>query len=76
VKAYQVGGQAMQQQLNTLIFDACFVKGEDISRDSFLADVAVKVGLMNRERVRSPPYPIRFPQMPSRQSSFSSPQKL
>lgn len=55
VKAYQVGGQEMQQQLNTLIFDASCTRGEDISRDSFLADVAVKVGLMNRERVRSPP---------------------
>jgi len=50
VKAYRVGGQAMQQELNSLIFDACFAKGEDISRDNFLADVAVKVGLMNRER--------------------------
>lgn len=54
VKAYQVGGQEMQQQLNSLIFDACFAKGEDISRDNFLADVAVKVGLMNRERVCLP----------------------
>ncbi|KAI9570511.1 thioredoxin-like protein [Boletus coccyginus] len=50
VKAYQVGGQEMQQQLNSLIFDASCAKGEDISRDSFLANVAVKVGLMNRER--------------------------
>jgi predicted DsbA family dithiol-disulfide isomerase len=54
VKAYQVGGQEMQQQLNSLIFDACFAKGEDISRDNFLADVAVKAGLMNRERVCLP----------------------
>ena len=54
VKAYQVGGQAMQQELNSLIFDACFAKGEDISCDNFLADIAVKVGLMNRERVCLP----------------------
>lgn len=51
VKAYQVGGQAMQQQLISLVFDACFAKGEDISNDNFLADIAVKVGLMNRGRV-------------------------
>ncbi|KAH0833275.1 thioredoxin-like protein [Lanmaoa asiatica] len=54
VKAYQVGGQAMQQHLNSLIFDAGFAKGEDISSDNFLADVAVKVGLMNRGRVCFP----------------------
>lgn len=56
MKAYQVGGQPMQQQLNSLLFDACFAKGEDISRESFLADAAVKVGLMNRERACSPFY--------------------
>ncbi|KAF8553976.1 thioredoxin-like protein [Imleria badia] len=50
VKAYQVGGQPMQQELNSLIFDSCFARGEDISRQDFLADSAVKVGLMNRER--------------------------
>ncbi|KAF8135010.1 thioredoxin-like protein [Boletus edulis] len=50
VKAYQVGGQPMQRELNSLIFDACLAKGDDISRESFLADAAVKVGLMNRER--------------------------
>lgn len=44
----------MQQQLNSLLFDACFANGEDISSDNFLADAAVKVGLMNRERVCSP----------------------
>ena len=54
MKAYQVGGQAMQQPLNSIIFDACFAKGEDISTDDFLADAAVKVGLMNRDRVCHP----------------------
>lgn len=44
----------MQQELNSLIFEACFAKGEDISNDNFLADVAVKVGLMNRGRVCFP----------------------
>ena len=51
VKAYQVGGQAIQQPLISLLFDTCFAKGEDISNEKFLADAAVKVGLMNRERV-------------------------
>ncbi|KAN0092810.1 Thioredoxin-like fold [Tylopilus felleus] len=50
VKAYQIGGQTMQQGLISLIFDAYFARGQDISSESFLADAAVKVGLMNRER--------------------------
>ncbi|KIK98696.1 hypothetical protein PAXRUDRAFT_823610 [Paxillus rubicundulus Ve08.2h10] len=50
VKAYQIGGQAMQHELNSIIFDACFAKGEDISDNAFLADAAAKVGVMNRER--------------------------
>ncbi|KAG9315280.1 thioredoxin-like protein [Chiua virens] len=50
VKAYQVGGQAMQHHLVSLLFDACFAKCEDISNNTFLADAAVKVGLMNRDR--------------------------
>ncbi|KIJ62754.1 hypothetical protein HYDPIDRAFT_113841 [Hydnomerulius pinastri MD-312] len=50
VKAYQVGGQEMQKELNSILFDACFAKGEDISDITFLADAAVKIGLMNREK--------------------------
>lgn len=70
MKAYQVGGQAMQQQLNSLIFDACLAKGEDISSDTFLADAAVKVGLMNRGRVCFQCYTVSFAQISSRQLSF------
>ncbi|KAF9223449.1 thioredoxin-like protein [Gyrodon lividus] len=50
VKAYQVGGQLMQTELNSILFDACFAKGDDISDDTFLANAAAKVGLMNKER--------------------------
>ncbi|KAH7884688.1 thioredoxin-like protein [Phlebopus sp. FC_14] len=50
VKAYQVGGQKMQTQLNNILFHACFSKGEDISEHDFLADAAVKVGLMTRQK--------------------------
>lgn len=50
VKAYQVGGQEMQQELNKTIFHAAFEQGSDISDPDFLIQAAVKVGLMNEER--------------------------
>lgn len=65
----------MQQGLISLIFDAYFARGQDISSESFLADAAVKVGLMNRERVCVYFYFVPFAQTPFRLSSFSDPQK-
>jgi len=50
VKAYQIGGQEMQRELNSVIFEACLMKGEDISDNDILANAAAKVGVMNRER--------------------------
>ncbi|KAG2074182.1 thioredoxin-like protein [Suillus decipiens] len=48
VKAYKVGGQAMQGHLNDILFDAVFVNCQDLSDVEFLADAAEKVGLMNK----------------------------
>lgn len=50
-KAYQAGGQGLQNKFNAFIFDACLAKGADISDDDFLVDAAVKIGLMNKEEV-------------------------
>ncbi|KAI9572499.1 thioredoxin-like protein [Boletus coccyginus] len=49
-KAYQDGGQAMQNKFNALIFDACLAQGADISDEDVLVDAAVRIGLMNKEK--------------------------
>jgi len=41
----------MQNKFNALIFDACLAKGVDISDEDVLVDAAVKIGLMNKEKV-------------------------
>ncbi|KAG1821783.1 thioredoxin-like protein [Suillus subaureus] len=48
VKAYKVGGQAMQGRLNDILFKAVFTDCQDVSDVEFLADAAEKVGLMNK----------------------------
>jgi predicted DsbA family dithiol-disulfide isomerase len=48
-KAYQTGGQGVQNRFNAFIFDACLVKGVDISNEDVLVDAAVNIGLMNKE---------------------------
>lgn len=48
VKAYKVGGQAMQGHLNDILFDAIFAACKDVSDVEFLADAAEKIGLMNK----------------------------
>lgn len=48
VKAYKVGGQAMQGRLNDILFDAVFANCQDVSDVDFLADAAEKVGMMNK----------------------------
>jgi predicted DsbA family dithiol-disulfide isomerase len=50
-KAYQTGGQGVQNRFNAFIFDACLVKGVDISNEDVLVDAAVNIGLMNKEEV-------------------------
>ncbi|KAG2147621.1 thioredoxin-like protein [Suillus clintonianus] len=49
VKAYKVGGQEMQGQLNHILFDAVFAGCQDISDVEFLADAADKIGLMSKK---------------------------
>lgn len=39
----------MQYKFNAFLFDACLVKGADISDEDVLVDAAVNVGLMNKE---------------------------
>jgi predicted DsbA family dithiol-disulfide isomerase len=51
VKAYKVGGQAMQGPLNDILFKAVFTDYQDVSDVEFLADAAEKVGLMNKTEV-------------------------
>lgn len=51
VKAYKVGGQAMQGRLNDILFDAVFANCQDVSDVDFLADAAEKVGMMNKTQV-------------------------
>ncbi|KAG1851614.1 thioredoxin-like protein [Suillus subalutaceus] len=48
VKAYKVGGQAMQGHLNDILFKAAFADCQDVSDVEFLADAAEKVGLMDK----------------------------
>lgn len=50
-KAYQDGGQRLQNAFNTFIFDACLTKGANISDEHVLVDAAVSIGLMNKEKV-------------------------
>ena len=50
-KAYQAGGQGLQNKFNAFIFDVCLAKGADISDENVLVDAAVNIGLMNKKEV-------------------------
>ncbi|KAF8549331.1 thioredoxin-like protein [Imleria badia] len=48
-KAYQDGGQALQNEFNSFIFDACLARGANLSDEDVLVDASASVGLMNKE---------------------------
>ncbi|EGN99114.1 hypothetical protein SERLA73DRAFT_73673 [Serpula lacrymans var. lacrymans S7.3] len=50
VKAYQTGGQEMQQKVVATLFEASFVESQDLSNLDILADLAAKAELMDREQ--------------------------
>jgi len=51
-KAYQIGGQKLLLPVLCNIFKANLQDSKDIGDNNVLADIAVKVGMMNREEVR------------------------
>lgn len=50
-KAYQIGGQKLLLPVLCNIFKANLQDGKDIGDDNVLADIAVKVGMMNKKEV-------------------------
>jgi predicted DsbA family dithiol-disulfide isomerase len=52
LKAWQVGGQVLQQRLIELLFQAQFEQNEDIGDVEMLSNRAERAGLMSEDAVR------------------------
>ena len=53
-KAFDVGGQDLQEKFLDTIFHAYFTEGKNISDFDVLADMSEQVGVMPKDKVRKP----------------------
>lgn len=51
-KAYEVGGQEVQEKYLDMIFHAYFTEGKNISDHDVLGELAEQAGVMSKEEVR------------------------